>query len=88
VGRKSLFASTVLISTPLKYVLDIYGCEWGNFLFVPEKPIVEKKLRVIFQGWPLEKTHLKKPGFFKVGFLGFFKRNLEKTENFGFFLDF
>ena len=35
-----------------------------------------------YQGWPLEKTHLKKPGFFKVGFLGFFKRNLEKTQKF------
>ena len=40
------------------------------------------------QGWQLEKTHLKKPGFFQVGFLGFFKCNLEKTQKFGFFQDF
>ena len=40
------------------------------------------------QGWHIEKTHLKKPGFFQVGFLGFFKCNLEKTQKFGFFQDF
>ena len=42
----------------------------------------------LLQGWHIEKTHLKKPGFFQVGFLGFFKCNLEKTQKFGFFQDF
>ena len=32
--------------------------------------------------------NLEKPGFFQVGFLGFFKCNLEKNQKFGFFQDF
>ena len=35
-----------------------------------------------------KKPTWKKPGFFQVGFLGFFKCNLEKTQKFGVFQDF
>ena len=40
------------------------------------------------QGWDIEKTRLKKPGFFQTGFMGFFKIILKKPTGRGFFQKF
>ena len=85
--NESTYYGTLIITMDF-CIVEISNCSNCSSVFAPLQLMIylfNNKDRG--QGWHIEKTHLEKSGFFKVGYLGFFKCNFEKTRKFGFFQD-